>query len=81
MSYCWHHHQVTGENPLDFTEMVKHTLGEARYERLTRLAWTPIKYGKAEKEELYQHLKSEVARLEQLRLDGVVGRIEVVGYE
>ena len=45
-------------------------------EQVSRAALHPMKIKPWQKEELYQHYKQELVRLKQLRITGVLGRIE-----
>ena len=45
-------------------------------ERVARLAAIPVRLKSWQMDELYQHMKSELRRLQALRMDGVIGRIE-----
>ena len=45
-------------------------------ERVARLACVPVRLKPWQMDELYQHMKSELKRLRELRAGGEVGRIE-----
>ncbi|ECC3110491.1 hypothetical protein KU45_23900 [Salmonella enterica subsp. enterica] len=45
-------------------------------EQVSRAALHPMKIKPWQKDELYQHYKQELVRLKQLRITGVLGRIE-----
>jgi hypothetical protein len=47
---------------------------------LQKLHHTVRKWKPWEKDELYKHMKSELKRLEDLRLEGVKGYIEIDAY-
>ncbi len=73
---CTACHMRMGGNPIEFAEWIKGYLGEERYDALRRKANTPHKYTKADLEDLYQKLKSELASMRAKRAAGVTGRIE-----
>ncbi|HGE8979990.1 TPA: hypothetical protein ACGE22_004347, partial [Salmonella enterica subsp. enterica] len=50
--------------------------GEMTIERVARLACIPVRLKPWQMDELYQHMKSELKRLQELRAQGVTGRID-----
>lgn len=72
-AHCFSCHRRFTENPLEFTAWVKKYLGDTRYDELTRRHAQIVKRTKAELEELYQHLKSELKALEGNPNHAVVG--------
>ncbi|ETT08685.1 hypothetical protein HMPREF1562_2532, partial [Providencia alcalifaciens F90-2004] len=45
-------------------------------DRVARLAGTSVKLKSWQMDELYQHMKIELKRIQALRASGVIGRIE-----
>jgi len=45
-------------------------------DRVAHLACVPVRLKPWQMDELYQHMKSELKRIEELRRQGVMGRIE-----
>ena len=67
---CFACHQRLGSNPLEFTEWVRDYLGEGRYEMLKERHSRIVKRSKKEQDELYQHLKAQLWKLEQAQAAG-----------
>lgn len=63
-SLCYGCHQHFSENPKKHYEWVTEQIGEERFFELKRLSNTRKKWKVGEKEELYQRMKSEYARIE-----------------
>lgn len=63
-AHCFTCHMQFGENPIKFTAWIKRYLGDVRYEALQLRHGTIMKRTKADLEELYQHLKEQLAALE-----------------
>ncbi len=57
VAHCFACHQRLGENPVDFTRWAEDRFGKGFIELLREKAHSVCKMTKAEKEELYQHLK------------------------
>tara|TARA_R100001244_G_scaffold56250_1_gene47995 strand:+ start:895 stop:1065 length:171 start_codon:yes stop_codon:yes gene_type:complete len=55
-------------------------VGEAFLERKSEAHHKPRKMIKAEKKEMYDHYKSELKRIKELRKNGEKGYIETVSY-
>jgi hypothetical protein len=75
-AHCFTCHQQLGENPVLFTEWIKGHLGPKKHADLMVRANRILKRSKKDKEELYQQMKAELARLEKLRNAGESGRLE-----
>ena len=70
-------HKRFSENPVEFRDWALETLGGEKYQIVKELANDgKLKFTRADKEELYQHLRKEYKRMEEQRMDGVVGRLE-----
>ena len=80
-AHCRGCHQYLGSNPAIFAEFTRAALGDTRYDWLRERHNEIKKYTKAELEEIYQHLKSELERIEKLRFDGEQGYLEIVAYD
>ncbi len=57
VSLCHHHHRHFTENPLDFTAWLNEYIGEDKITALRVKGWQAKKWGKEEKEEMYQTMK------------------------
>ena len=55
-------------------------LGEGLADLMVEQAAQPAYGIKKQKKEIAKHYREELKRLKQLRLDGVTGKIEIVGY-
>jgi hypothetical protein len=64
-AHCFACHQRLGENPVEFAAWIRGYLGDVRYEELAARRGRVMKRTKAELEELYQHLKEQLAALEE----------------
>lgn len=80
-AHCFGCHQRLGGNPVAFRDWAVQRLGEGAFDNLTLRARRPMKYTKADKEEMYQHYKAELERLRKLRKEGHTGYLEVVSYD
>lgn len=80
-AHCYGCHQRLGGNPVAFRDWALKQLGGTRFDELTMRAHKPIKYTKADKEEMYQHYKKELERLKKLRKEGKTGYLEFVAYD
>lgn len=74
-------HSYLGGEPILFQSWIRTYLGEVRYSELLEKHRMIKKRTKVEKAELYQHLKSELAKLQAKRAAGHTGVLEVVGYD
>ena len=73
-SMCTKCHFAMHHNPVEFGRWIERHLGP-RLGYITRLSNKIMKKSKAYKEEEYQHLKRELARMKKLRDEGETGRI------
>lgn len=80
-AHCMACHQYLGENPIVFQSWIRTYLGDVRYSELCFRANQIVKRTQADKDALYAHLKSELARLEDQRAQGATGVLSVVPYE
>jgi len=78
---CYSCHQKMGGDPVNFTRWIRKYLGDTLFDELHRKHNQIKKWGKGEKEEMYQHYRSELKRLEQLRAEGEEGVLTVVPWE
>lgn len=81
VSHCYFCHNWYSGNPIDSGQWARNYLGEGLYDILHQRKSKPLKYTKFEKDEMYQHYKNELKRLQGLRKQGVTGYIEVVSYD
>jgi len=79
--HCTKCHFNFGGNPIEFSRWIKDHLGEQLAYDIEQLSHRIKKKTKAYREEEYLHLKAELARMEELRRQGVRGRIEFTAYE
>lgn len=75
-AHCIGCHRKLEEDPYEFTAHAEIVYGEMTIERVARLACIPVRLKPWQMDELYQHMKSELKRLQELRAHGVTGRIE-----
>jgi hypothetical protein len=80
-SQCYSCHQKLGSRPHDFKVWVEKQLGETRYDDLVLRANTPRKYTKADKKEMLEHFKAQLAYMRKRRMKGEVGVIEFVEFD
>jgi len=80
-SHCYGCHQKLGSNPHEFTAWVKSRLGDTRYDELVLRAHRPQKYSKAERKEMQEHFKAQLAYIRRRRREGEVGIIEFVEFD
>ena len=81
VALCHHHHRHFTENPLAFNSWLESTLGRGHLDLLREKANTIRKWKQWEKDEMYAHYRSELARIRELRMGGMCGRIEFVSFE
>ena len=74
-------HLFYTEHPFEWTDWCVNEFGEDRVTELRRVANQPVKRPKTIREEIYQHYKGELKRIEGLRAEGVIGRIEIEPHE
>lgn len=70
------HMHFTGE-PFEWADWCVEQWGESFIDELRFVAHKPVKWPKKLREEIYQHYKGELKRIEGLRAEGVTGRIEI----
>lgn len=75
-SHCFTCHQSLGENPWEFANWIRKHLGNEEAKALKVKAETILKRSKKDKQELYEKMKSEHARMLNERASGVEGRLE-----
>ena len=61
---------------MEFTRWAELHLGDGRLQLLREKAHGVCKLTKSDLEDIHKHLKSELARMRELRAQGVTGRIE-----
>lgn len=76
VAHCFGCHQWYGGNPVLGGEWAKEHLGEEIIDDLRRRIIKPMKLTKADKEDIYAHLKVEYDAMLSKRASGKVGRIE-----
>lgn len=69
-AHCFACHQYLGGNPIEFASWIRNYLGDGRYEILTEKHNRIVKRTKKEQDELYQHLKDQLWKLEQAQAAG-----------
>lgn len=74
------HHAYFTDHPADFGAWITKYMGEGRLQLMREKAHSNVKWTKADKEDLYQHLKKEYAIMIQKRKDGVRGRIDFEAF-
>lgn len=62
---CFTCHQRLGENPIEFDAWIRSYLGDVLYEELKAKHHTIMKRTKADRADLYTHLKNELRRFEK----------------
>ena len=65
------------ERPFEWTYWCEEEFGKDRVTELRRVANVTVKWPKSLREDIYQHYKGELERLQKMRLEGVTGRLEV----
>ncbi|EJQ4806634.1 hypothetical protein NX236_003484 [Salmonella enterica] len=75
-AHCVGCHRKLEEDPYEFTAHAEIVYGEMTIERVARLACVPVRLKTWQMDELYQHMKNELKRLQELRAHGVTGRID-----
>lgn len=68
------------DHPTEFTLWLEEYLGHAYLDILREKALNLKKWSKSDLEEMYEHYKKELRRIECLRNDGVCGYITVDGW-
>jgi hypothetical protein len=81
-AHCFSCHQRLGGNPHEFSTWVKGQLGETRYDELVLRANAPLKRTKAERKEMLEHFKAQLAYIERRRREkGETGLVEFVEWD
>ena len=80
-AHCYSCHQQLGGSPIEFTAWVRNQLGDGAFDRLREAHNTVVKRTKAEKEELYAHLKEELKKIQEKRKNGETGYIDFVEFD
>ena len=75
-SHCYACHQRFGESPYAFTRWVEARIGPREMELLTERAHGVVKLTKADKEDIYTHMKAQLEIMKAKRAQGWMGRIE-----
>lgn len=78
---CRSCHQKMHDRPLVFAELVKRYLGEKAYDRLMLAHNKPKKIPKWQEKEIAAHYKNQVKVLEEMRLAGWRGIIDLEDWE
>jgi hypothetical protein len=77
---CAKCHNYIETRPMDHTNFIISIVGEDFLERKCEAHHKPRKMTKAEKQEMYEHYKSELKRVKEMRESGTKGYIETVSY-
>ena len=80
-AHCRGCHQYLGSNPPIFTAWARDKLGDVRYDWLMERHNQTVKYTKADKEEMYQHYKAQLAYMQRLRKEGDTGYLPLCGWD
>lgn len=78
---CFTCHKWWHENPTESGVWIRRFLGEGFIDLLTERKNQITKYTKADREDIYNHLKSEYKRIKEIRDSGEGDRIEFVAYD
>lgn len=82
VALCHYDHRRFTEHPVEFWFWLESYIGSGMLEMLReRHNDNRIKYTKADKEELYEHLKAEYQRMKNMRNNGEQGRIEFIAWD
>jgi hypothetical protein len=77
---CAKCHNFVETRPKDHTNFIISIVGEPFLDRKCEAHHKPRKMTKAEKQEMYEHYKSELKRVKEMRKIGTKGYIETVSY-
>lgn len=80
VAHCFSCHQYLGGNPVKFEQWVRKYWGDTIVDMLDEKHRMICKLTKKDKVELYKHMKTENARLLQLRRNGDTSQIHLVGW-
>lgn len=78
---CASCHAVVTDDHDEHVTLIKRILGSVRYERLKQRKQLVVRYRPADKREMSKHYRAEVARIKQMRREGVIGAVELVPYD
>jgi hypothetical protein len=79
---CGTCHRYYTEHPVEWTGWLFSQKGEGLMEILKdRHNDNTIKYSKKDREEIYQHLKTELQKMRQQRANGRIGRIDFEAFD
>ena len=81
ISGCHGCHRRMTENPLEFTDWLLKRFGQGYMDILREKRNLVKRWKPWEKDEMYRHYKSELARVRKLRAEGVQGHIQVESYQ
>ena len=74
-------HMYYDQNPFKWVAWCKERFGDDLIDELQMVANQSVKWSKPLREDIYQHYRKELSRIEKLRAQGVSGRIEVEPHE
>lgn len=74
-------HDYLGKHPDEHTDFFRKLLGAVRYERLKERERGVYRYRAADKKAMRKHYNEELARIRELRRQGVTGYVEVAAYD
>lgn len=81
ISLCRGCHLFFTEHPFDFAEWCRDYLGEEVVSELRRESSRPVKWVKADRDDIYQHMKAELDTMVARRAEGELGRIDFKQHE
>lgn len=79
-AHCTKCHFYLGGNPVEFVEWAKSQLGEGLYEIVRDKSREIYKGWKLDLPDISKHYRGEFRRMEQLRAEGMQGRIEFTSW-
>jgi len=79
-AHCCGCHSWLGANPIEFGLWIEGHLGEVRKSLVMARFHRPMKFYKADKEDMLLHYQSELIILKQKRMEGKQGFVEVVNW-
>jgi hypothetical protein len=74
-------HDYLGKHPDEHTAFIKRRLGDVRYEMLRERVRRIFSYRPHHKAEMRKHFRDELARMLELRRNGVDGPLEFAAYD
>ncbi|SFN77928.1 hypothetical protein SAMN05216516_12115 [Izhakiella capsodis] len=74
-AHCVGCHRKLEEDPHEFTMHANIIYGEMTIDRVARLASIPVRLKPWQMDDIYQHMKTELERLQELRAGGVTCRL------